>query len=54
MNPGSIVCICGAGTMGSGIAQLIASKEVPTIVYDVDPVILHLRSIMPIPTVEIS
>jgi 3-hydroxybutyryl-CoA dehydrogenase len=30
------VCICGAGTMGSGIAQLIASQGFRTIVYDVD------------------
>jgi 3-hydroxybutyryl-CoA dehydrogenase len=34
------VCVCGAGTMGSGIAQLIASKEIPTIVYDVDSVMI--------------
>jgi len=29
------VCVCGAGTMGSGIAQLMASKGVSTILYDV-------------------
>lgn len=29
------VCVCGAGTMGSGIAQLIASNNYRTIVYDV-------------------
>jgi 3-hydroxyacyl-CoA dehydrogenase len=26
MNPGSIICVCGAGTMGSGIAQAAASS----------------------------
>ena len=30
------VCVCGAGTMGSGIAQLIASRGFRTVVYDVD------------------
>jgi 3-hydroxybutyryl-CoA dehydrogenase len=30
------VCVCGAGTMGSGIAQLIASRGFRTILYDVD------------------
>lgn len=31
------VCVCGSGTMGSGIAQLIAGRGFRTIVYDVDP-----------------
>ncbi|RYY18913.1 MAG: 3-hydroxybutyryl-CoA dehydrogenase [Chitinophagaceae bacterium] len=30
------VCVCGAGTMGSGIARLIAGRGFATIVYDVD------------------
>jgi 3-hydroxybutyryl-CoA dehydrogenase len=30
------VCVCGAGTMGSGIAQLVASRGFRTILYDVD------------------
>jgi 3-hydroxybutyryl-CoA dehydrogenase len=29
------VCVCGGGTMGSGIAQLIAQAGFPTILYDV-------------------
>jgi 3-hydroxybutyryl-CoA dehydrogenase len=31
------ICVCGAGTMGSTIAQLMASNDHRTIVYDVDP-----------------
>ena len=34
------VCVCGAGTMGSGIAQLVAGRGIPTIVYDLDPRVL--------------
>ncbi|HTF29691.1 MAG TPA: 3-hydroxyacyl-CoA dehydrogenase family protein [Flavitalea sp.] len=34
------VCICGAGTMGRGIAQLIAGKGFRTILYDVDAEVL--------------
>src|SRR4051812_11218691 len=30
------ICICGAGTMGSGIAQLTAQGGYKTILYDVD------------------
>jgi 3-hydroxybutyryl-CoA dehydrogenase len=30
------ICICGAGTMGSGIAQVTAQHGFDTIVYDVD------------------
>ena len=33
-----IVCICGAGTMGVGIAQVCATAGYFTILYDVDPV----------------
>ena len=31
------VCICGAGTMGSGIAQVVASSGFPTLLFDVHP-----------------
>ncbi|HVK96196.1 MAG TPA: 3-hydroxyacyl-CoA dehydrogenase NAD-binding domain-containing protein, partial [Flavisolibacter sp.] len=31
------VCICGAGTMGSGIAQVAASAGFPAILYDINP-----------------
>lgn len=31
------VCICGAGTMGSGIAQVVASSGFPTLLFDVYP-----------------
>jgi 3-hydroxybutyryl-CoA dehydrogenase len=37
----SKICICGAGTMGSGIAQLTASSAFPTILYDVNKVVLE-------------
>jgi 3-hydroxybutyryl-CoA dehydrogenase len=30
------ICICGAGTMGSGIAQLAAQCGFSTILYDVN------------------
>ena len=30
------ICICGAGTMGSGIAQVAAQSGFPTILYDVN------------------
>src|SRR6476620_3422314 len=30
------VCVCGAGTMGSGIAQVAAAAGYPTILYDLD------------------
>src|SRR5437016_588540 len=32
----NIICVCGAGTMGSGIAQLAASAGYTTILYDLD------------------
>ncbi|RYF88454.1 MAG: 3-hydroxybutyryl-CoA dehydrogenase, partial [Chitinophagaceae bacterium] len=31
------ICVCGAGTMGRGIAQLMASHGYSTVLYDVDP-----------------
>jgi len=34
------ICICGAGTMGCGIAQLAASSEFPTILYELNEEIL--------------
>jgi 3-hydroxybutyryl-CoA dehydrogenase len=37
----SNICICGAGTMGCGIAQLAASSEFATILYDVNKEILE-------------
>ena len=30
------VCVCGAGTMGSGIARLMASNGISTLLYDVN------------------
>lgn len=35
------ICVCGAGTMGSGIAQVTAQHGFPTILYDVDPITLQ-------------
>ena len=34
------ICVCGAGTMGSGIAQAAAQHNVHTLLYDVNPGIL--------------
>ena len=34
------ICICGAGTMGSGIAQLVASSAFSTILYEVNGEVL--------------
>lgn len=31
------VCVCGAGTMGAGIAQVLATAGYSTLVYDVQP-----------------
>ena len=41
MNPGSIICICGAGTMGSGIAQAAASSGFYTILYELNEAVLE-------------
>jgi 3-hydroxybutyryl-CoA dehydrogenase len=41
MNPNSVICICGAGTMGSGIAQLAASSGFYTILYEVNEGVLE-------------
>ncbi len=35
------ICVCGAGTMGTGIAQVSATSGFKTIVYDVDKEVLH-------------
>lgn len=40
MNPGSIICVCGAGTMGSGIAQVAASSGHYTILYELNDAVL--------------
>jgi 3-hydroxybutyryl-CoA dehydrogenase len=34
------ICICGAGTMGSGIAQLVATSALPVILYEVSGEVL--------------
>ena len=36
MDPGSVICICGAGTMGSGIAQAAAASGFYTILYELN------------------
>jgi 3-hydroxybutyryl-CoA dehydrogenase len=36
----STICVCGAGTMGSGIAQLSATAGFTTILYELDPDVL--------------
>jgi 3-hydroxybutyryl-CoA dehydrogenase len=41
MNPGSIICICGAGTMGSGIAQAAASSGFYAILYELNDAVLE-------------
>jgi 3-hydroxybutyryl-CoA dehydrogenase len=37
----NIVCVCGAGTMGSGIAQVAAQAGFATILYDLDKTMLE-------------
>jgi 3-hydroxybutyryl-CoA dehydrogenase len=41
MDPGSIICICGAGTMGSGIAQAAASSGFYVILYELNDAVLE-------------
>jgi len=41
MNPGSIICVCGAGTMGSGIAQAAASSGFYVILYELTDAVLE-------------
>jgi 3-hydroxybutyryl-CoA dehydrogenase len=37
----SSICICGAGTMGSGIAQVAAQSGFDTILFDLDETVLE-------------
>src|SRR5678816_236695 len=41
MNPGSTICICGAGTMGSGIAHAAASSGFYAILYELNDAVLE-------------
>lgn len=41
MNPDSIICICGAGTMGSSIAQTAAASGFYTILYELNDSVLE-------------
>jgi len=41
MSPGSIICICGAGTMGSGIAQAAAASGFYAILYELNDAVLE-------------
>jgi len=45
MNPGSIICVCGAGTMGSGIAQAAAASGFYTILYELNDAVLEKAQI---------
>lgn len=40
------ICICGAGTMGSGIAQVTAMSGYPTILYEMNPAVLEKASLL--------
>src|SRR6476661_9942398 len=35
------VCVCGAGTMGRGIAQVTAAAGYPTILYELNNIVLQ-------------
>lgn len=39
------ICICGAGTMGSGIAQVAAQAGFSTLLYELSPVVLEKAKI---------
>jgi 3-hydroxybutyryl-CoA dehydrogenase len=41
MNTNSTICVCGAGTMGSGIAQVAAQAGFSTIQFDVNEMMLQ-------------
>ena len=41
----SSICICGAGTMGSGIAQVSAQSGFDTILFDLDQTVLEKSKI---------
>lgn len=45
MSRDSTICICGAGTMGSGIAQAAASSGLYTILYELNDAILEKAKI---------
>ena len=34
------ICVCGAGTMGSGIAQVVAQSGFNTIIFDINESVL--------------
>lgn len=40
------VCVCGAGTMGSGIAQIAAQKGFHTILYDVNEALIDKAGVI--------
>jgi 3-hydroxybutyryl-CoA dehydrogenase len=40
------ICICGAGTMGCGIAQVMAQSGYPVLLYDADPVQLEKANVI--------
>lgn len=42
---GQTICICGAGTMGSGIAQVSAQAGFSTILYELNPAVLEKAKI---------
>ncbi|MCY7310659.1 MAG: 3-hydroxybutyryl-CoA dehydrogenase, partial [Chitinophagaceae bacterium] len=35
------ICVCGAGTMGSGIAQATAQSGFSTLLYELNPAVLE-------------
>lgn len=41
MNPNFVICVCGAGTMGSGIAQATISSGFYTILYELNEAVLE-------------
>lgn len=41
MEPVQSICVCGAGTMGSGIAQVSAQAGIHTLLYDVNEAMLE-------------
>ena len=41
IRPGSVICICGAGTMGSNIAQVAAASGFYTILYELNDAVLE-------------
>src|ERR1700731_4385232 len=47
-DPGMIqsICVCGAGTMGHGIALVAAQSGFPTILYDVDSAMLEKARVL--------